>query len=404
MATKRFDLKDAKEDFETATRRSHTNWELCFICQEPSKEILECSAKRSTHLDKSAGYRNVADQLKKFQAIGQLATNIDNRIGETSSGDLSDPFVTNEAKFHKRCKNKYDHYHYQKKRKQPLSESEECPPLASTRARYSATNFQLKCFFCEKEDTNHNLTQAQTLGLDRKVRDAATALTDQRLLAKLSEGDLVATEARYHLSCLAALYNRLRRIPETDSAEETESSITAGMVLGEILDYIKDSYQAAETIPVFKLSNLKSLYCQRLQFYGASMESIQKVHSSRLKEKILSLMPELGEHKQGRDVILTFKGEAGAVIFHACYQNNEEDGMCLSKTTRIIRKQAFSHQKPKRPGVFSDGCQEESVPLSLLNLVNMMIEGTSIADAESRKPNKATRVKSYTISMTLDGR
>ena len=177
MATKRFDLKDAKEDFETATRRSHTNWELCFICQEPSKEILECSAKRSTHLDKSAGYRNVADQLKKFQAIGQLATNIDNRIGETSSGDLSDQFVTNEAKFHKRCKNKYDRYHYQKKRKQPLSESAECPPLASTRARYSATNFQLKCFFCEKEDTNHNLTQAQTLGLDRKVRDAATALT-----------------------------------------------------------------------------------------------------------------------------------------------------------------------------------------------------------------------------------
>ena len=173
------------------------------------------------------------------------------------------------------------------------------------------------------------------------------------------------------------------------------------MVLGEILDYIKDSYQAAETIPIFKLSNLKSLYCQRLQFYGASMESIQKVHSSRLKEKILSLMPELGEHKQGRDVILTFKGEAGAAIFQACYQNNEEDGMCLSKAARIIRKQAFSHQKPRRPTIFSDGCQEESVPLSLLNLVNMMIEGTSIADAESRKPSKATHVIAQLIRFNM---
>eukprot|EP00112_Aurelia_sp_Birch-Aquarium-sp1_P023889 Seg731.4 transcript_id=Seg731.4/GoldUCD/mRNA.D3Y31 product="hypothetical protein" protein_id=Seg731.4/GoldUCD/D3Y31 len=150
------------------------------------------------------------------------------------------------------------------------------------------------------------------------------------------------------------------------------------MALGEILDYIRDSYQAAETIPVFKLNNLKSLYCQRLQSYGATMDSIQKVHSSRLKEKILSLMPELGEHKQGRDVILTFKGEAGAAIFQACNQNNEEDGMCLLKAARIIRKQAFSYQKPESPSIFSDGCQEESIPLSLQNLVNMIIEGTSI--------------------------
>ena len=43
-----------------------------------------------------------------------------------------------------------------------------------------------------------------TLKLDKRVRDAATKLLDEKLIARLSEGDLVATEACYHKTCLAA--------------------------------------------------------------------------------------------------------------------------------------------------------------------------------------------------------
>ena len=71
------------------------------------------------------------------------------------------------------------------------------------RARYSAKNFQLKCFL------DNNLTKVQTVGLDRSVCNAAYALSVKKLIAKLSEGDLVATEALHHGSCLAALYNLL---------------------------------------------------------------------------------------------------------------------------------------------------------------------------------------------------
>ena len=53
--------------------------------------------------------------------------------------------------------------------------------------------------------TDENLTQAQTLSLDRRVRDAAIQLQDDKLLAKLSAGDMIAIGAVYHKTCLETL-------------------------------------------------------------------------------------------------------------------------------------------------------------------------------------------------------
>jgi hypothetical protein len=134
--------------------------------------------------------------------------------------DLLERFVSNKAKFHKKCRNKYDKQLYDKASKKRKLSSESVsdtvlPP--STRARYTAQNIQPKCFFCDKEDSTENLTKAQTFELDRKVRNAANHLCDEMFLAKLSEGDMIAVEALYHKSCLSALYNRLRDLQTTKS-------------------------------------------------------------------------------------------------------------------------------------------------------------------------------------------
>ncbi len=76
--------------------------------------------------------------------------------------------------------------------------------------------------------------------MDRRVRDAATRLYDEKLIAKLSEGDLVATEARYHKSCLIALYNRLLTACSKSPAD-FEDEILYGIVITEVVDYIKES-------------------------------------------------------------------------------------------------------------------------------------------------------------------
>ena len=67
------------------------------------------------------------------------------------------------------------------------------------------------CFFCEKgEETGQSdgrLWQVGTFAVDTRVRECASLLDDFRLLSKLSEGDMIATEAWYHTGCLVAYYN-----------------------------------------------------------------------------------------------------------------------------------------------------------------------------------------------------
>ena len=160
------------------------------------------------------------------------------------------------------------------------------------------------------------------------MRDAANHLCDEMLLAKLSEGDMIAVEALYHKSCLSALYNRLRDLQTTKPKADSENAINEGIVLAEILDYLKNYKASTETIPVFKLSDLKSLYLQRLKEYGCLDVCMENIRSTRLKEKILSRIPELHESKKGRDVVLTFKDEVGSEIYKACKQDFEEVVIC----------------------------------------------------------------------------
>ena len=112
--------------------------------------------------------------------------------------------------------------------------------------------------------TIENLTQAQTLCLDKRVRDAATQLQDEKILAKLSAGDMIAVDAVYHKTCLATRYNRLRDFNNSRSKEESGHSIIEGIVLAKILDYLRDTHMHSETIPVIKLSDIKALYWKNI--------------------------------------------------------------------------------------------------------------------------------------------
>ena len=46
------------------------------------------------------------------------------------------------------------------------------------------------------------------LVVSHRVRDIARETEDTKILAKLSEGDMVAIESLYHCKCLVAYYNK----------------------------------------------------------------------------------------------------------------------------------------------------------------------------------------------------
>ena len=88
-----------------------------------------------------------------------------------------------------------------------------------TRRSFSATNFVDYCFFCD--NGNGSLLSCRSKNLDKHVSEWAEYLRDSKLLAKLSEGDMTATEAKYHRKCLTELYNRVKS-KRNDEKSETE--------------------------------------------------------------------------------------------------------------------------------------------------------------------------------------
>ena len=65
-------------------------------------------------------------------------------------------------------------------------------------------------FFCEEGDCEEKLHRCETFGGNQKVRNIAYELGDTTIMAKLSEGNMIATEAMYHAKFLINYYNRCR--------------------------------------------------------------------------------------------------------------------------------------------------------------------------------------------------
>ena len=117
-------------------------------------------------------------------------------------------------------------------------------------------------FFCEY--TTGNLTKVETMSLDSRVRQIAEELRDTKLLAKMSGGDMVAVDARYHLRCLAAFCGR-EKSRKRRSNEAPHHINAEALAFAEVESCIKKYGQIGGDLNVFELSDIKKLYCDFLQ-------------------------------------------------------------------------------------------------------------------------------------------
>ena len=146
--------------------------------------------------------------------------------------------------FHKACSSLYNKQKLERKRKslaaQPsepeinndesANNSEPASPPSKRAYRIlnpiSTTNL---CLFCEREENLSDLHQVQTFRLNNRIKAIALEMEDHRLLSKLHNGDLIATEAKYHLKCLVDLKNRHRSLCNT-KYEDKEQKLVEGML------------------------------------------------------------------------------------------------------------------------------------------------------------------------------
>ena len=160
-------------------------------------------------------------------------------------------------------------------------------------------------------------------------------LEDTDLLAKLAPGDMVALEAKYNAKCLTKLYNRARAITGSATADTGIDAHLSAIAFAELVMFMEESCKEEEIVPTFKLSDLARMYKAQLQKLGAPVDGC--IHSSRLKVRLLSVLPDLKAHSQGRDVLLTF--DVGGAIKKAC--DHDSDAMLLARAAQVVRKEMF---------------------------------------------------------------
>lgn len=85
-------------------------------------------------------------------------------------------------------------------------------------------------------------------------------LSDHELAAKLTEGDMIAREKKYHLNCLAAFYKRCR--PKATSRNDEMPHAIEGIAFSDLLSYIEEvlvRQMGDESYLVFKMKDLVKL-------------------------------------------------------------------------------------------------------------------------------------------------
>ena len=259
---------------------------------------------------------SLVENLNQFKGLSIVPMDLDVEKLDEGIG-IQETLMIHSAKWHKTCSLKFNKQALQRvSRKQTKQRSQNAGTSGvQTRSAFSHTIALDLCFFCNEPAGTTNLHEASTHKLDMKVRRCALQLEDRKLLGKLSAGDMIALETKYHWNCL-------------------------------------------------------------------------RIHSTRLKIRLLSALPDLTAHVQGREILLTFKEDIGLALIKA--SDGDSDAVHLMRAAHVIRKELLNIKIKQFDGFFTSECQRDSVPSSLLALVNMIQDGPNIKHQTQLASNAST--------------
>ena len=310
----------------------------------------------------------------KFSDLDMMPMNL--RIERLDSGQgIENTLSANGASWHRTCFSNFNDLKLQRAQKRKSDINAESVSPVKTRASTSGiTKPELTASLCFFYDHPGGiLHRAATKDLNETVHNCAVQLCDTRLLAKLAMEDMHAQDAYYHNRCMVAIYNRARSAEKKDIEESAKASAES-IALAELVSYIEETRMEMEVATVFKLSDLVKLYQCRLQQLDEQVPD--RVNSTQLKERLLSQMPDLKAYKEGKEVLIAFEMDVGAVLLTALEQN-DSNAMILAKAAQIVRKDMLQKENVFN-GSFNTDRQLEAVPESLGTLVNMILNGSNV--------------------------
>ena len=365
-------LSDKPVDQSESSKPTITDWSKCVLCQEKTQDRLTYPDERPTT---ASGYDTLAENILEFHHLGSVPLNIDITRLDEGTG-ISNTLRSNHAGWHKYCwlsfcRMKLLRAQKRSKKRQQESDDEENDGPVKTRSRLGIVHsIEATCFFCDESNDKEQLHLASTANIDATVRACAVQLGDSKILTKLAGGDMVAINARYHLSCLTRLRNRLR-----DCSTQLEK--------------VRDVESADDFVLLMKLAithqSFPFLSCLSLQNgMNPELESHHpescRLNSTRLKERLISQRPDLRAEKSGREYV-------GSILKDTLEEDEDRNTALLAKAAKIVRTDIFN-TRYEFSGSFEPGCERKAVPPSLHALVGYILEGSHKESQQQINPSK----------------
>ena len=359
---------------------SQVDWDKCILCQKVTSEKLRCPFD-SMRTEADSWCDSLCLSIQRAYELDCMPFQTRLLTLGLRKEELASIFCERRAKWHKICRNKFSTLKLERaqKRKAGCSDAKDDNDRKKLPRRSTEAEVLQSCFFCE--EVSGELHRASTFNLDHNVRESARILNDTALLGKLSAGDMVALDAVYHTQCLSKLYKRAAKMKNQLSTPTDEYSVCQGTALAELVSFLEECRNDSDDSPVFKLSELSRMYASRLEQVGVDIS--QRIHTTRLKERLIQQCPDLTSYKDGREVLLAFTEDVAAVLKKATETSSDSEAMAIAKAANIIRCDFLNMEKSQFHDTFESNCQESSVPQSLRSLIEMIMGGASIKTQSS---------------------
>ena len=203
----------------SSTAAKPTDWTLCALCQEHSKKESLRDTRRANNQSSQDVYDMLARNLKALSELNTLPFGIN--ISRLDDGcGISETLAKHDAKWYKnfyvQCSSSHVARAESRTRKQKdirFSQETNSPvkKILQTCFAPAPIGQGSTCFFCDAVICDEKVVhRAATKNLDSNVRFMATELRNTKLLARLSAGDMTASDTVYHKNCITALHTQYR--------------------------------------------------------------------------------------------------------------------------------------------------------------------------------------------------
>ena len=220
-------------------------------------------------------YQTFLQNVEGFRNLEALP--VDLNFGPEFTADL---FLDVKAKWHHSCHQKFTASRLQQAKDRKRKQDEDEGNLRCLKRQSLEANMPL-CIFCG-EQNSEKLHEYATRNAEVFLRAMASEMDDNEMLMKLSSGDLVPIEAKYHFSCLTKYRNRYRSyLHDKNKTTDERYEQAKARAFVELISYIE--CDIGEGTYLFIVKELRDMYQNQLKDIGYDFE----VNKNAFKESIL---------------------------------------------------------------------------------------------------------------------